>query len=1452
MATLYKSGIVITGDATSGVRVLRLTQTELQKLQGQMNATQAANARMNAVAASSRAAFSSVIGQLRVLTPMLGAYGAALAGREVINATLAMDGYQRSLLAVTGTTQAASRELAFIRSEADRVGVSFQGVVAEFSKLAAAAKGTALEGQGVRDVFSSVIEISRVLNLSVADTNGAIFALQQMLSKGKISAEELRRQLGERIPGAVGAMARAVGVSIAELDGMLQRGELLSAEVLPKFSDELRKMAAAGLEAAKASPAAEFNRLGNALFDLNVAAGTEVMPLLADGAVQLRKAIEALTPHVDTLLKLLMGFTAARFVGPALSALGAQALAAARGMQGLSAAFLFSYYRADALRGVLGLLKGGLRLLGGPVGLAITAASAIWALSDSEEGLSENTEEANRHLLDQIEHLQYLSRTEMERFLEGAEERIDELITKNEELVVAMEDVRRTRALAEANPEIQIITGAPAELTAQLSGLKSEIDANKLLIEELTNALAEAGVVMSRWGGSAEVSAREAGKFSESVHDLIKALDKKRTTLDSTRDALIEQAYELLENTALNEADREALLGSVQALERKIKAQKDAKKTADALTRAEEAGLKTLEKAFALYDPVGQAAQDYQEEVKQLLFIQTQLQFSDETLIELMEALRKSYPELTTEAEKLAQAKKELNDESREELQTLEDENAALRLAIANNEDLVIAKMRVAGIDESLIALHKEQIAQNKVLLEQYEQQQQGFEDWRTVLERGLERLDDAFAGFWEDMLKGGKFSFDSLKDIALSTLAEIIHHYTTRRIVLAVGGMFGTSSTASAAGFSGLSSMFGGSGSGGSISSWLSGIGTAFTGNSFGTALAGLPSWLGGAQLGAFGPNYGIAQGGLFAKAGNIGNLGYLGYGLGGSFLGNLIAPNTWAGIGGGLGATFGAAIGAGSSTLAGMAGGAWAGPIGAAIGAAIGIALGSFKKDRPPVLEASGFDVSGESASDHDEFIKTALGGLFLRTRRLKDPDLEPFREAFTDFDAAIASFLTKSQLDTVSEALERWNIQLEGANLSLEKLLQSRFDVILGTFGADIQEFARGAGDFTEQVNRLQMAVTASNIINELPALFGDRTWKDFIVVAQAMKGENEELVETFGRLVEAVQLTTQAVTTLTGYAGSNLGDDYAKLVASQQRTTWMNVLDSADAIREAAAAFDQTAESAVSLSVMVAARYQLELEMLAQIDQAITAINSTFGELIEQIQVDLRGPAENYEYFAKQAEDLAAILPTLVDPAMIMQTLAEIERLTGRAYGFLGDEQKAAMGPEIIAFLEGVRDIGIQQMEQSRQMLLDGSQALRDDVGVVLDSMEDVLALVANSYGITASELSSAAADLSRSAADLTGAAANLGRGAAGAGAGGVGPGGLPIPTPNIPGVSGSAQNAAGGSAITVTVNADSLQQAATTTAVMAQETIRQVAESNAATVREISRLLNLGERGGSYV
>ncbi len=195
--------------------------------------------------------------------------GAGFAG-DILRTAADFESLQASLKAVTGGSEAATRELAFLRELSDRLGVSLPETARAWLGFAAAARGTALEGERARQVFTAVAEAATVLGLSQEQLTGAFTALQQMMSKGVVSAEEMRGQLGERLFGAMQTAARAIGVTTEEFSAFLERGLIPADRFLPAFAEQLRREFGGGLADASATARAAMARFQNALTDLKL------------------------------------------------------------------------------------------------------------------------------------------------------------------------------------------------------------------------------------------------------------------------------------------------------------------------------------------------------------------------------------------------------------------------------------------------------------------------------------------------------------------------------------------------------------------------------------------------------------------------------------------------------------------------------------------------------------------------------------------------------------------------------------------------------------------------------------------------------------------------------------------------------------------------------------------------------------------------------------------------------------------------------------------------------------------------------------------------------------------------------------------------------------------------------------------------------------------------------
>lgn len=145
------------------------------------------------------------------------------------------DSINFALEKITGNMFDTAVSQRFLLDITDRFGAELVTTANRWIKFMAAAQHSGVTLKDTEDIFRSMTKAAGVLGLKTDELSGIYLALEQMFSKGKVTTEELRRQLGERLPGAMGIMAASMGVTIVELDKMLKKGQVLSADVLPGF-----------------------------------------------------------------------------------------------------------------------------------------------------------------------------------------------------------------------------------------------------------------------------------------------------------------------------------------------------------------------------------------------------------------------------------------------------------------------------------------------------------------------------------------------------------------------------------------------------------------------------------------------------------------------------------------------------------------------------------------------------------------------------------------------------------------------------------------------------------------------------------------------------------------------------------------------------------------------------------------------------------------------------------------------------------------------------------------------------------------------------------------------------------------------------------------------------------------------------------------------------------------
>lgn len=146
-----------------------------------------------------------------------------------------------------------------------------------FTQLSAAAVTNGNSIKQTETLYRALSAATKATGGDAEDLNGVLRAATQVISKGVVRSEELRGQIGDRLPGAFQLFAQATNRSAEELQKALEQGEVSADEFVTTFANFILNKYEPAAKKIGDSPAEAGARLTKALEDANRAAG----PLLA-------------------------------------------------------------------------------------------------------------------------------------------------------------------------------------------------------------------------------------------------------------------------------------------------------------------------------------------------------------------------------------------------------------------------------------------------------------------------------------------------------------------------------------------------------------------------------------------------------------------------------------------------------------------------------------------------------------------------------------------------------------------------------------------------------------------------------------------------------------------------------------------------------------------------------------------------------------------------------------------------------------------------------------------------------------------------------------------------------------------------------------------------------------------------------------------------------------------
>ena len=218
-----------------------------------------------------KSAFSGLSNLMGAFGVVGGIAGVVALGKSIYQTTKEIQAQEIALRMLSETEETYAKNKEFLTRISEQYGLELMTTTNAYKNYFASAKTSIEEGklsfEEMQMIFEKVSKSASMLGLSVENQEGAFLALSQMLSKGTVQSEELRGQLGERLgerlPGAFEVMAKALGVTTMELGKMLENGEVLAADVLPKFAEAYERAIGADQIERTETLAAAQNRASN-------------------------------------------------------------------------------------------------------------------------------------------------------------------------------------------------------------------------------------------------------------------------------------------------------------------------------------------------------------------------------------------------------------------------------------------------------------------------------------------------------------------------------------------------------------------------------------------------------------------------------------------------------------------------------------------------------------------------------------------------------------------------------------------------------------------------------------------------------------------------------------------------------------------------------------------------------------------------------------------------------------------------------------------------------------------------------------------------------------------------------------------------------------------------------------------------------------------------------------
>ena len=248
------------------------------------------------------------------------------AASDIIKTAAKFDAMRKSVDFATGSAVIGGQAFEYLRIMSNQMGLDLQSNIEGFKMFGGAMMNQGKTTSQQLGMYKKLSYAFTVLGMSAEEAKGSIYAFGQIISKGKLMAEELTRQLGNRIPGAQRLMAEALGMSTQKMMAEMKKGTITGIRAVEAFANYSEKVFASGVEKASKSLMGNLNRFNNVLLELKLSLAESLIPYfekLGRVILVVSNYIKTHKSEIDSLLSviknLVIWFTATKISMLALS-----------------------------------------------------------------------------------------------------------------------------------------------------------------------------------------------------------------------------------------------------------------------------------------------------------------------------------------------------------------------------------------------------------------------------------------------------------------------------------------------------------------------------------------------------------------------------------------------------------------------------------------------------------------------------------------------------------------------------------------------------------------------------------------------------------------------------------------------------------------------------------------------------------------------------------------------------------------------------------------------------------------------------------------------------------------------------------------------------------------------------------------------------------------------------